>query len=235
MRFLVTRPEPDNERTATALRTRGHEIVLAPLLRIEALADADLGAPPWAALLLTSANGARAVERHPRRSELFELPVLAVGRGSAEAARTAGFSDVASADGNADDLVRLAALRFAGAGRPLLYLAGEDRSSDLAAELAAKGLTVKTVIIYRAAKAERFPPAARLVLEQGRIDGVLHFSRRSVDAYMDCSRDIVRQALLPVHYCLSARAAEPLRQAGATRIEVAAHPDEASLLALVTP
>jgi uroporphyrinogen-III synthase len=235
MRFLVTRPEPDNERTATALRARGHEVLLAPLLRIEAVTDADLGAPPWAALLLTSANGARAIERHPLRFELFDVPVLAVGRGSAEAAGAVGFEDVASADGNADDLVRLAALRFVGAGRPLLYLAGEDRSSDLAGELAAKGLAVKTVVIYRAAKAERFPPVPRLALEQGRIDGVLHFSRRSVDAYVDCSRDIVRQALAPVHYCLSGRAAEPLRQAGAPRIEVAAHPDEASLLALVTP
>jgi uroporphyrinogen-III synthase len=234
MRFLVTRPEPDNERTAATLRTRGHEVVLAPLLRIEAAADADLGPPPWAALLLTSANGARAVERHARRSELFALPVLAVGRGSVEAARAAGLDDVESADGNADDLVRLAALRFAGAERPLLYLAGEDRSSDLAGELKARGLAVKTVVVYRAAKAERFPPGARLALEQGRIDAVLHFSRRSVDAYVDCGRDIGRQALAPMHYCLSARAAAPLRQAGATRIEVAAHPDETSLLALIT-
>ena len=37
MRLLVTRPEPDNERTAAALRAQGHEVVLAPLLRIEAV------------------------------------------------------------------------------------------------------------------------------------------------------------------------------------------------------
>ena len=49
MRLLVTRPEPDNERTAAALRAQGHEVLLAPLLHIEAVADADLGAPPWAA------------------------------------------------------------------------------------------------------------------------------------------------------------------------------------------
>ena len=79
MRLLVTRPEPDNERTAAALRARGHEVMLAPLLRIEAVADADLGAPPWAAILLTSANGARAIAGHPRRGELLALPVLAVG------------------------------------------------------------------------------------------------------------------------------------------------------------
>ena len=76
MRLLVTRPEPDNERTAAALRAQGHEVLLAPLLRIEPIADADLGAPPWAAILLTSANGARAIAAHPRRGELIALPVL---------------------------------------------------------------------------------------------------------------------------------------------------------------
>lgn len=232
MRLLVTRPEPDNERTAAALRARGHEVLLAPLLHIE-VTDADLGNGPWAAVLLTSANGARAARLHSRRSELLPLPVLAVGRASAEAARAVGFTDVSSADGNADDLARLAAQRFAGAGHPLLYLAGEDRSGDLAGDLAASGLAVRTMIAYRAAKAAQFPPAARSALEQGRIDGVLHFSRRSVEAYVDCGSAVGPAAFAPAHYCLSARAAGPLRQAGAARIEVAAYPDEASLLALV--
>ena len=39
------------------------------------------------AILMTSANGARALAGHPRRGELLALPVLAVGRSSAEAAR----------------------------------------------------------------------------------------------------------------------------------------------------
>src|SRR5882724_13653847 len=143
MRLLVTRPEPDNARTAAALRAKGHEVVLAPLFHIEAVAGADLGAPPWAAILLTSANGARAVADHPRRSELIALPVLAVGRSSADAARAAGFADVTSADGDVGDLARLAAARFAGSQSPLLYAAGEDRSGDLAGALSAKGITVR--------------------------------------------------------------------------------------------
>jgi len=231
MRLLVTRPEPDNARTAAALRVMGHEVVLAPLLHIEAVADADLGAPSWAAILLTSANGARAIADHPRRAELIALPVLTVGRSSADAARAAGFADVTSADGDADDLARLAAQRFTGVRQPLLYLAGEDRSG----ELAVPGLAVRTVVVYRAAKAEQFPPLVRMALEQGGVEGVLHFSRRSVESYLDCSRDLGGPALKPKHYCLSARAAEPLRLAGATQIHVARQPDEASLLALVMP
>jgi uroporphyrinogen-III synthase len=213
------------------LRAKGHEVVLAPLLHIEAVADADLGGPSWAAILLTSANGARAVADHPRRAELIAVPVLTVGRSSADAARAAGFTDVTSADGDASDLARFAAQRFSGVRQPLLYLAGEDRSG----ELAVPGLSVRTVVVYRAAKSKKFPPAVRTALEQGDIDGVLHFSRRSVESYLDCGRDLGGPALKPKHYCLSARAAEPLRLAGATQIHVAPQPDEASLLALVMP
>ena len=36
MTVLVTRPEPDNETTATALRAKGHEVLLSPMLRFEA-------------------------------------------------------------------------------------------------------------------------------------------------------------------------------------------------------
>jgi uroporphyrinogen-III synthase len=235
MRLLVTRPEPDNAPTAEALRAQGHDVVLAPMLRIEMLPGVDLGAPPWSAILLSSANGARAIAAHPRRAELLSLPVLAVGRASAEAARAAGFAGVVSADGDATDLARLAATRLAGAASPVLYVAGEDRSGNLAGALSAQGIAVRTVIAYRAVRAENLPAEVYAALVRGEIGGVLHFSRRSAESYVECGRDIPRQALAPVHYCLSARAAEPLKHAGAARIEVAARPDEASLLASVAP
>jgi uroporphyrinogen-III synthase len=70
-------------------------------------------------------------------------------------------------------------------------------------------------------------------LEAGGIDGVLHFSRRSVEGYLACGRDLPGRALAPAHYCLSERAAEPLRAAGAADVQVAQRPDEAALLDLV--
>jgi len=36
----------------------------------------------------------------------------------------------------------------------------------------------------------------------------------------------------PVHFCLSAKVAEPLQEAGATDVRIAAQPDEAALLSL---
>ena len=43
MRLLVTRPEPDANAPRRSLRARGHEVMLAPLLRIEPVIDADFG------------------------------------------------------------------------------------------------------------------------------------------------------------------------------------------------
>ena len=41
MRVVVTRPQADGERTAAALEALGHEVLVAPLMRVEPVA-ADL-------------------------------------------------------------------------------------------------------------------------------------------------------------------------------------------------
>jgi uroporphyrinogen-III synthase len=237
MRLLVTRPEPDNARTAAALRARGHEVMLAPVLRVEPEAAADLSGGPWAAVLITSANAARAVAAHPRRDELLAIPVFAVGRRSAPAARAAGFAEVVSADGNADDLARLVAARVPPGqpNRPLLWLAGEDRAGDLGEALAAYDIPVHTVVLYRAVAETALADDVRDALGSGRIDGVLHYSRRSADAFeaIAMAAGIDLKSLPTKHYCLSAQVAAPLRQIGLTSVVVAARPDEAALLALL--
>ena len=111
MRILVTRPEPDGERTAQKLRARGCDVVLGPVLRIKHLEEADLGAGPWDAVAMTSANAAHALGRHARRLEVMRLPVLTVGRRTAGAARAIGFTDVASAAGKEPALAHLIGAR----------------------------------------------------------------------------------------------------------------------------
>ena len=92
MRLLVTRPEPDGERTAQALRARGHDVVLAPLLRTENDRDFVLPDRAFSAVVLTSANAARAIAEHPGRAQLTALTAFTVGRRTAEAARAVGLS-----------------------------------------------------------------------------------------------------------------------------------------------
>jgi uroporphyrinogen-III synthase len=233
VRLLLTRPEPDAQRTAAALRAQGHDVIVGPLLRIVPAPEAQLGAGPWAAVLITSANAAHAMAAHTRVAQLRALPVFAVSRRSAEAMAAAGFAEVTSADGNVNDLARLVAARLQPAAR-LLYLAGEERSGDLAGDLRARGFAVETMLIYRAIAATGLPPAVADALASG-LDGVLHFSRRSAETYVDAARaaGMVSNALKPIHFCLSAPVAEPLAQAGAADIRIAERPNEAVLLALI--
>ena len=230
MRILVTRP--DGARTAEELRARGHAPVVAPLLRIEPIADVDLGGS-WVAIVLTSSNAARVLQAHPQRAGLDGLPVYAVGQRSAQAARDAGFIDVTSAEGDVTDLAGLVVERV-GEGT-LLYLAGEDRAGDLAGELADHGLNVHTAVIYRAVPVEILPAVARAAFPAGAVDGVLHYSRRSAEAFVDHARqaDVLGQALTAVHYCLSPQVAAPLQAAGAAQIRIARRPDETALFELL--
>jgi uroporphyrinogen-III synthase len=230
VRLLVTRPEPDGERTAEGLRARGHNVLLAPLMRMEAI-DFALGDEAYSAVVMTSANAARAIATHSARARLTALPAFTVGRHTADAARAAGFGDVTSADGDKSDLARLLGARLPDNSRPLLCLAGEDRSG----ELALAGVAVHTVVAYRSVAAERFPPDAATALTEGEIDGVLHFSRRSAQAYVDCANraGLLDHALAPLHFCLSRQVGEPLSAAGAGGIRIAPRPEEAALIELV--
>jgi uroporphyrinogen-III synthase len=231
MRLVLTRPRDDSERSAFALRVRGHEVLIAPLMQVEMIA-VDLH-PHWSAVIVTSANAVAAVAAHKVRDALIELPVYAVGDRSADAARAAGFTDVTSAGGDLRDLIRVITERRPDSKAPLLYLAGEDRAGDLIGGLAARGIAAELAVVYRAVTTP-FPAALTAALKAGTVDGVLHLSRRSADNYLDGAKKagIAAQALAVRHLCLSAPIATPLIEAGAGHVVVAKRPDEAALLAL---
>ena len=230
MRVVVTRPQADAERTAAALRARGYDVLVTPLMRVEPIA-VDLDGQ-WSALAITSANALNAIAGNPARDTLVRLPLLAVGRRSAEAAGKAGFTDVTSAGGDVRELVRLIeASRRKGEG-PVLYLAGEDRASDLVAELLERGMAVEMRVVYRAVTTP-LPESLIDALKASEVDAVLHFSRRSAENYVAGAKSagVVGPALAVQHFCLSAQVAEPL--AGATHVMIAARPDEATLIELL--
>ena len=243
MHLLLTRPEPDAERTASVLRARGHRVTVAPVLRVETIPGADFGGP-FAAVVMTSANAARAIANHPRCDELLALPVFAVGRHTAEAAGAAGFSNVASADGGWRELVRLVAsntkakakakAKAKGATR-LLYLPAERPAGDVAGVLTALGRTVETVVLYRTVANPDAARQLRAAFADG-VDGVLHYSPRSAQAFLAAARSAgaLEAALKATHYCLSTGIAAPLEAAGATMVRIARRPKEAALVELLS-
>jgi uroporphyrinogen-III synthase len=234
VRLLVTRPEVEGERTAARLRARGHEVWLAPLLRIEPIVDLAFGPGPWAAVAFTSANAVRALSSHPRLSELTSLPAYTVGARTREAAVAAGFVGARSAEGDVDDLARLVAAQ-ADAGPPLLYFAGTERAGDLAAALAPAGRLVETVIAYRAQLVGDFDADVREAAAAGLIEAVLHYSARTADAFLAAAQTagLAEFARSTKHFCLSAQVAAPLAAAAARSVSIATAPNENALIELI--
>jgi len=235
MAVLVTRPLPDGETTAADLRARGFEALAAPMLRFEPFAFKDEAEVPYGGIIVTSANAIRAVESQLAGGTLTKLPLFAVGERTAAVARAAGFDKIFSADGDAaalrDLIVETAKAKKLKKKSPLLYLAGEELARDLAGDLREQGFEVVTHIAYRMVPARSLPGEVVDGFAAGRIEAVLHYSRRSARAFVEAARTggVEISALALPQCCISAAVAEIVREAGATQVTVAARPDENAL------
>ena len=235
MAVLVTRPHPDDEATASALRAKGFEVMLAPMLRFEPVAFHDDEDARYGAVIVTSANALRGIAPHLKGSRLLKLPLFAVGEHTASAAHRAGFDNVIPASGDAASLrdlvlasVKAKELKKAS---PLLYLAGADLARDLAGELGERGFTVVTHTTYRMIPVSSLPREACDAFAASGIEAVLHYSRRSARAFLDAARagGVEISALAIPQCCISAAVASVVRDAGAAQVMAAASSNENAL------
>lgn len=235
MRLIVTRPEPDDDRTARALIRLGHEAILCPMLDIVSDPNAPIPGGPFQAVVVTSSNAVRALAARADAAVPPSLPLLAVGDQTALEAKRAGFSRARSAGGNLDDLVALLAAKLRADAGPLLYAAGEVQAGDLARRMQEHGFTVETSIVYRAVPRAHLSGVARDAIRSASVDGVLLYSRRSAQAF---AAALQTAGLAPLSekvtlYCLSTAVAEPLGSVAAGKVLVAEAPNQISLFALI--
>ncbi len=234
MRLIVTRPEPDAARTAEALRALGHTPILSPMLDIvnEPPRPLPIGCQ---AISVTSANAVRALSAHPDVAAIQSLPFFAVGDRSALEARRAGFAAARSAGGALRELRDMIVADMNPAEGPILYAAGDTRSGDLAAEIAAAGFKVITAVLYRSLARLNLSDAALTAIRSSGVDGVLFFSARSAEAFVDA---LAADGLSPLSdavagFAISEQAEAPLAGAFRGPIRSAAKPEQIALLALL--
>jgi uroporphyrinogen-III synthase len=211
LRIWVTRTLPQAHETAQSLRAMGHEPIVAPVLETRAL-PARLDLDGVAALAFTSRN---AVAAFADLSGRRDLSVFTTGEATAAAARSLGFIDVISADGDVHDLARLIVERRPG---PVLHPGAAEPAGDLAGQLAKAGLAARSIAVYETVEAATPVPAA---------DAVLVHSPKAAT--------IVARTAPPTlaAYAISAAAAAPLITSNFQRVAVAPYPNEQALLKLL--
>ncbi len=226
---LITRPEPGASDTATRIAALGLVPIVAPLLDIR-LRPIRIPPPRIAAVLLASGNAIDALSAFCR-----SLPVLTVGDATARRASRAGFTNVASADGDAVALAALVRARLRPSDGPLLLAAGQGQSLALAADLRGSGYRVARRVAYATVPVPRLPASAKAALLDPGTQTVLLFSAETARHFLR----LVRQAgLLDTlanrqAITIGPQAAMALKQVPWARIRVAAKPTQDDMLALL--
>ncbi|HXQ10257.1 MAG TPA: uroporphyrinogen-III synthase [Caulobacteraceae bacterium] len=220
MRIWITRTLPEADATARRLAARGHAPIVAPVLEARAVASVRLDLAGVDAIAFTSGH---AIAAFAGLTRARDLPVFTVGDATAALARAAGFSDVHSADGNAETLAELIA-REQRDGQRVLHPTAREPAADLTGLLGARGVSATPLTVYETlATALAAPPADA--------DAVLIHSARAAARVAVLVEDANRLDLEA--YAISPAAARPLSRLGLARLEAAPFPNESALLELL--
>lgn len=210
-KVIVLRPEPGASETLDRAKARGLDAVSVPLFAIEPLDWSPPEASGFDALLLTSANALQFGGE--QLTSLRGLPVHAVGKATADAAREAGFDIASSGDAGVERL--LASLE---PGFRLLHLCGEDRKEVSARQ------KITAVPVYRSKVIE---PAPDLSTASGAV--VMIHSPRAGQRFAELAE---QQELDRAQIAVIAISSAAAAGRGWKRVAVAEHPSDDALLAL---
>lgn len=203
-KLFILRPEPGAGRTAERARALGLEPRLQPLFAVRPVGWTAPDPAGFDGIVLTSANALR--HGGDELGKLAALPVHAVGEATAALARQAGFA-IASVGGGGAQAMELPA------GKRLLHLAGCDHRPVPAAV---------TVIVYQAWPIEPPPDLGGL----GGAVAAVH-SARAGRRLAELVADRSTIAIAAISAAAAAACGE-----GWQRVEAAAEPTDAALLAL---
>lgn len=228
MTVLLTRPEADSREIAAVLNAEGIPTLAWPLTRIEDCGQPIEIPPDTDGLVITSANGLRALAR---ASDRRDLPVLAVGRQSAALARALGFTDVRSAEG---DSVALAALAARSGLRALFHPCGAHTAGDLPQRLSANGVALTRQAVYRAvATGAPPPPAVADLLGRGEAAVLTAWSPRNARLLAKAAAPVIGDIGALTAVAISAPAAAALKPLCLPAVRIAPSPDRAGMIVAI--
>ncbi len=218
--LLITRPLPEAEETARLVTAANGAPLLAPALTIQPPRDPGpfleaLHHPErFDAILLTSANGARALIDHWRQP-MMPPPLFAVGKKTATLLEKQGWPVIipprAAGGERLAATIRQQHPRF----NRFLFPRAEIGRAELIEHLRRAGKSVTVVSAYRAETIKRLPAAILDRLAAGRIDAIPFFSGRSASAFLAALPESGREWLKkPLLVAISPVTGQTLREHG---------------------
>jgi uroporphyrinogen-III synthase len=153
MHILLTRPLDDCGEIIIKFKSLGHQISHLPLLRVEKVDHEQINFSDFNGIIFTSANAVKFLELNNIDKNFL---CFCVGNATEDKARSAGFQNVITAEGNVENLKELILQNFDPKNGKLLYVSGEIISSELDSQLIEEGYNIKRIVNYRTIHNQKF-------------------------------------------------------------------------------
>jgi uroporphyrinogen-III synthase len=153
MHILFTRPLEDCHEMMLKFQSLGNEVSHLPLINIEGLKYESINYFDFKGIIFTSSNAIKFLEIKDIDKKMI---CFCVGSATEKKARSHGFQNVFTADGNVENLKELILLNFNPSDGKLLYVSGEIVSSNLGQQLISEGYNIKRIINYKANPIEKY-------------------------------------------------------------------------------
>ena len=151
MHILLTRPLEDIQELILKFQELGHVVSHMPVIKIEKVNYKSINFSEFSGIIFTSSN---AIKHLDTRSIDKNKICFCVGSATEKKARSTGFQNVISTDGNVSNLKELILQNFNHSSGKLLYISGEVITNDLDQDLISNGYDVKRIINYTAKSIE---------------------------------------------------------------------------------
>lgn len=210
--IVITRPKADSRKIAKSLSRNGFNCIIEPIISIKILYE---NAPALEYALerkpqIILATSKHAVSALARITINRSVPILTVGRVTADHALKLGFYNVSFAGGTANNLINYVEGNYLPDNGAILYIRGVEISKDIAGNLRNSGFEVDSVTVYHAMKARKLSPALCQAVLENQVNAVMFFSQNTSDTYaklaIGCKISEAHKSITAI--CLSREIAE---------------------------
>ena len=182
MHILLTRPLDDCVEMILKFKSLGHQVSHLPLLKIVKEDFEEINFSQYKGIIFTSANAIKYLDYTNIDKNIF---CFCVGDATEKKARSSGFLNVISAEGNVENLRELILQNFEKNKGKLLYISGATISEDLDQQLLKEGYDIKRVINYRAIHNNKFDDNFIKKLKLEMPDMVYIYSQNSAASFLE--------------------------------------------------
>jgi len=181
MHILLTRPLEDCSETILRFKLLGHQVSHLPLLNIYKVNHEEINFLDFKAIIFTSVNAIKFLDIKKIDKKIL---CFCVGNITEKKARSVGFQNIISAEGNVENLKELILRNFDLNDGKIIYVSGEMISIDLDQELIKKGYDVKKIINYKTIHNENFEESFIKELKLNMPDIVYVYSQNSALSFL---------------------------------------------------